>query len=154
MKIGKSLAKTNQRTINALIVFLVWMVFFYSTNCNAFVLGVQASQSPKTPSKTILYTNNGPANATSSFLQLPNDGPAHFEQLPVLNDDSAFKQLSVPHNGPAHFEQLPVLDDNSAFKQLSVPHDNSAHFEQLPVLDDNSAFKQLSVPHNGPTHFK
>jgi hypothetical protein len=54
---------------------------FHSISCNAFVLGVQVSQrSPKTPSNTILSTNNGPAIATSHFLQLPNDGPAHFKQ--------------------------------------------------------------------------
>jgi hypothetical protein len=40
---GKFLAKLNQRTINALIAFLVWIVFLHSTSCNAFVLGVQSS---------------------------------------------------------------------------------------------------------------
>jgi hypothetical protein len=78
-------------------VFLVWIVFFHSTICNAFFFGVQASQrSPKTPSKTILFLNNGPAIITSSFLQLPNDGPAHFEQLLVPNNISYFKQTFVP----------------------------------------------------------
>jgi hypothetical protein len=78
---GKSLAKTNQRTIHSLIAFLVWILSFHPTSCNAFVLGVQASQrSPKTPSKTIQLTNNGPAITTSSFLQLPEDSPAHFKQ--------------------------------------------------------------------------
>jgi hypothetical protein len=81
---GESLAKMNQRTIYSLISFLVWIVFFHSTSCNAFIFGVQASQrSPKTSSKTIQSTNNGPATTTSSFLQLPNDGPAHFEQLRI-----------------------------------------------------------------------
>jgi hypothetical protein len=73
---GKSLAKTNQRTINALIAFLVYIMFFHSTHCNAFVLGVQASQSPKTPSMTIQLTNNNHAITTSSFLQLPDNSPA------------------------------------------------------------------------------
>jgi hypothetical protein len=41
MAIGKSLAKMNQGTINALIAFLVRIVFFLSSSCNAFVLGVQ-----------------------------------------------------------------------------------------------------------------
>jgi hypothetical protein len=81
---GKSLAKTNQRTIDSLITFLVWIVFFHSTSCNEFVFGKQAVQrSPKMPSKTFQQTNNGPATTTSSFLQLPNDGPAHFEQLRI-----------------------------------------------------------------------
>jgi hypothetical protein len=48
------------------------------------VFGVQASRSsPKMPSKTIQLTNNGPATTTSSFLQLPNNGLVHFEQLHV-----------------------------------------------------------------------
>jgi hypothetical protein len=42
MTIGKSLVKMNQGTTNAFIAFLVWIVFFHSTSCNAFVLGVQA----------------------------------------------------------------------------------------------------------------
>jgi hypothetical protein len=32
------------------------------------------------PSKTLQLTNNGPAIATSSFLQLPHDSPVHFKQ--------------------------------------------------------------------------
>jgi hypothetical protein len=81
---GKSLTKTNQRTIFALIAFLVWILSFHSTSCNEFVFRVQSSQrSSKMPSKTIQLTNNGPANTTSSFLQFPNDCPAHFEQLCV-----------------------------------------------------------------------
>ncbi len=99
----------NQRTIHALIAFLVWIVFFHSTSCNAFVLGVQASQSPKTPSKAILFTNNGPAITTSSFLQLPNDSPA--KQRPVPNDSPA-KQHPVPNDSPA--KQCPVPNDSSA----------------------------------------
>ncbi len=76
------MAKMNQRTIFVLIAFLVWILSFHSTSYNAFVFGVQASQrSSMTPTKTIQLTNNGPATTTSSFLQLPNDGPAHFEQL-------------------------------------------------------------------------
>jgi hypothetical protein len=35
------------------------------------------------PSMTTQLTNNGPATTTSSFLQLPHDGPAHFKQLSV-----------------------------------------------------------------------
>ncbi len=59
---GKSLAQMNQRTIFALIAFLVWIVSFHSTCCNAFVFGIQASQrSPKMPSKTALFLNNGSA---------------------------------------------------------------------------------------------
>jgi hypothetical protein len=119
---GKSLVKTNQRTINALIAFLVWIVFFHSTSYYAFVLGAQASQSPKIPSKTILLTNNNPAITTSSFLQLPDNSPAittsSFLQLP---NDSPAKQCPVPNNdSPA--KQCPVPKNyDSSFKQLSVP---------------------------------
>jgi hypothetical protein len=78
---GKSLAKTNQRIFFALIMFLVWIMFFHSTSCNAFAFGVHTSRrSPNMPSKTVQLTNNGPAIATSSFLQLPHEGPAHFKQ--------------------------------------------------------------------------
>jgi hypothetical protein len=62
----------------------VWILSFHSTSCDAFVLGVQASQqSPKMPSKTIQLTNNGPAITTSSFLKLPKDSLTHFKQLSV-----------------------------------------------------------------------
>jgi hypothetical protein len=66
---GESLAKANRRTLFALIGFLVWIVSFHSTSCNAFIFGVQSSQrSPKMPSKTIQLANNCPAITTSSFL--------------------------------------------------------------------------------------
>jgi hypothetical protein len=104
---GKSLVKTNRITIHSHIAFLVWIVFFHSTSCNAFVFGVQASQrSPKMPSKTILLLNDGPAHfkqlpvlsnspaiITSSFLQLPVDSPA--KQHPVSNNDSALIVLQI-----------------------------------------------------------
>ncbi len=51
MTIGKSLAKLSRGTTNAFIAFLVWIVFFHSTSCNAFVLGVQALRNPKTLNK-------------------------------------------------------------------------------------------------------
>ncbi len=95
MTIGESLANMNQRTINALITFFVWIVFFHSTSDSAFVLGVQAFWSPKTPSKTILLPNNSPAITTLSFLQLPNDDHAHHKQIPVPNDDSALTILQI-----------------------------------------------------------
>jgi hypothetical protein len=140
MRIGKSLAKTNQRTINALIAFLVWIMFFHSASCNAFVFGVEAFQSPKTPSKTILFTNNDLANTTSSFLQLPYNSSAittsSFLQLP--NDKSSFKQLSVPHNGPAHFKQLfiPTTTKSTGLQ---------AYNDCTPSLDDVTALQAFST---------
>ena len=103
-----SLAKMNQGTMIALITFLVWIVFFHSTSCNAFVLGVQAFQSPKMPSK-IDFNSFKPAIGEKSqinkeeslILPVPNDGPA-FIQLSVPNNGHAqFKQHSVPNDGPA-----------------------------------------------------
>jgi hypothetical protein len=44
------------------------------------------------PSKTIQLTNNDPATTTSSFLQLPNDDPMHFEQLHVPSTTSSTGQ--------------------------------------------------------------
>jgi hypothetical protein len=41
------------------------------------------------PSKTIQLTNNGPAIATSSFLQLPHDGPVYFKQIFVPTTTSS-----------------------------------------------------------------
>jgi hypothetical protein len=56
------------------------------------------------PSKTILFTNNGPAITTSSFLQLPNDNPS--------------KQHPAPNDSPT--KQHPVPNDNSAFTFLQI----------------------------------
>ncbi len=148
---GESLAKINQRTFNALIVFLVWTMLFHSTGCNAFVWGVQASWSPKMPSKTILLTINGaaittssflqlpdisPAITTPSFLQLPNDSPA--KQHPVPNNDSTAKQHPVPKNG------------NSSFKQLSVPHNGPAHFKQtfVPMTTASTGLQAYNDHHS------
>jgi hypothetical protein len=119
---GKSLAKTNQRTINALIAFLEWIVFFHSTSCNAFVLGVQAFQSPKTPSKTILITNNGRAVTTLSFFQLPNDSPVHFKQLSVPNDNSALNilQICVPMTTTSTGLQA-YNDHHSSLNDVAAP---------------------------------
>jgi hypothetical protein len=144
MTIGECLAKTNQITINVLIAFVVWIMFFHSTSCNAFVLGVQAFQSPKTPSKIdsysfktiskyrysidkksqidgeeslILFTNNGPAISTSSFLQLPNNNPAittlSFLQHPY---DSPAKQRPVPN------DDNPAITTSSFLQFLSSPN--------------------------------
>jgi hypothetical protein len=70
------------------------------------------------PSKTILFTNNGPAITTLSFLQLPNDGPTHFKQLPVQNDDSAltiFVLMTITATGlQAYDDRNPSLNDVTA----------------------------------------
>jgi hypothetical protein len=111
---GKSLVKTNRRTMHSLIAFLVLIVFFHSASCNAFVFGVQASQrSPKMPSKTILFLNNGPAIATSSFLQLPQDSPAHFKQtfLPTTTASAGIQADNDPHSS---------LNDVTSPQALSV----------------------------------
>ncbi len=56
MTIGVSLVKMNQGTVSTLITFLVWIVFFHSTNCNAFIFGVQALQSPTTLNKIDFFS--------------------------------------------------------------------------------------------------
>ncbi len=127
MTIGESSAKTNWRTINALIAFLVWIMFFNSESCNAFILEVQAFWSPKTPSKMILFANNGSAITTSSVLQLPNEGPAHFKQLPVPNDNSAFNILQICIPTTTIYTRLQAYNDHhSSLNDVTAPQAFSA----------------------------
>jgi hypothetical protein len=101
-------------------------VFFHSTSCNAFVFGVQAFQrSPKTPSKTIQLTNNGPAIATSTLLQLPNDSLAKLH--PVPNDNSALTilQICIPTTTTSTGLQAsnnhhPILNDVTSSQAFSA----------------------------------
>jgi hypothetical protein len=121
----------------------VWILSFHSTSSNAFIFGVQAFQSPKTPSKiNNAFSFGGKSsksfdNETVSTFQLvvvsianeylkgsTNSRPA-FEPLPVPNDSPAFEPLLVPHGSPA-FEPLPVPNDSPAFEQLLVPNDACA----------------------------
>ncbi len=113
---GKSLAKMNQRANFALITFLVWNLSFHSTSCNTFIFGVQAFQSPKTPSKI----NNALSFGSKSNKSFNNETISTFQLVVVsvakeylkgsTNDSPAFiiEQLSVPNDGPAHFKQLSV----------------------------------------------
>ena len=145
--------------MNSLIVFLLWIVFFHSTSCNAFVFGVQSFQSQKMLNKIdffifetiskngnshaidkmsqikeeerlILLPNNGPATETSSFLQHPNnDGPAQFKQLSVSNDGRAITTLSFLH--------------------LHVPFRTATHKKLLllPVLEGSSIIMATHMTH-------
>ncbi len=147
---GESLAKMNQRTNFALITFLVCILSFHSTSCNAFIFGVQAFQSPKTPSKI----NNALSFGGKSNKSFDNETVSTFQLVVVsianeylkgsTNDSPAFEPLPVPNNSPA-FEQLLVPNDSPAsiIKQLSVPRDCPA-----------STIEQLSVPNDSPVHFK
>jgi hypothetical protein len=105
---GECLAKTNQRTnYGTHCIFCVDCVLsLHKLQCICF--RSTSFLKPNDLKQDNFFTNNSPAIAISSFLQLSNDGPAHFGQLPVLNDDPAFKQFSIPHDGPAHFKQLSV----------------------------------------------
>jgi hypothetical protein len=111
---GESLAKMNRRTTFTLMTFLVWILSFHPTSCNAFVLGVQASRrSPKTPSTTI---------------QLLNDSPA-FEQLSVPNDTCAIATLSflyfhVPTNATSTATGLRIRHDSRQTKlnEVTIAH--------------------------------
>ena len=137
-RIGKSLVKMNQWTINALIAFLVWIVFFHSSSCNAFVLGVQVFCSPKTPSKI----NNALSFGGKSNKSFDNETVSSF-QLVVASVATKFLKGSTS-NSPA-FEQLPVPNDHStAFKQLSVSNDGRA----ITAL----SFLHLHIPFRMATH--
>jgi hypothetical protein len=123
---GESLAKMNQRTNFSLITFLVWILSFHFTSCNAFIFGVQAFQSPKTPSKI----NNALSFGNKSNKSFDNETVSTFQLVVVsitnkylkgpTNDSPAsiIEQLSVPNDGPA-----------STIEQLSVPDDGPAHFK-------------------------
>jgi hypothetical protein len=79
------------------------------------------------PSKTILFTNNGPAITTSSFLQLPNDRPAHFKQLPVPNDDSVLTILQICISMTPTSTGLQAYNDHhSSLKNVTAPQAFSA----------------------------
>jgi hypothetical protein len=124
-----------QGTINALIAFLVWIVFFHSSSCNAFVLGVQVFHSPQTPSKI----NNFGIKSNKSF----NNETVSSFQLVVASVATKFLKGSTS-NSPA-FEQLPVPNDHStAFKQLSVSNDGRA----ITAL----SFLHLHIPFRMATH--
>jgi hypothetical protein len=133
----------NQGTINALIAFLVWIVFFHSSSCNAFVLGVQVFCSPKTPSKI----NNALSFGGKSNKSFNNETVSSF-QLVVASITNKFLKGSTndsPEKGSPAFEQLPVPNDHSsAFKQLSVSNDGRT----ITTL----SFLQLHVPFRMATH--
>jgi hypothetical protein len=79
------------------------------------------------PSKTILSTNNSPAITTSSFLQFPNDGPAHFKQFPVPNDDSALNILQICIPTTTTSTGLQVYNDHhSSLNDIIAPQAFSA----------------------------
>jgi hypothetical protein len=135
---GKSLEKMNQRTNFALITFLVWILSFHSTSCNAFIFGVQAFQSPKTPSKI----NNALSFDSKSNKSFNNETVSTF-QLVVISVTNEYLKGST-NNSPA-----------SIIEQLSVPNDGPAStIEQLSVSNDGPAhFKQHSVPMTAPQAF-
>ena len=107
--VGKSLAKMNQGTINALIAFLVWIVFFHSSSCNAFVLGVQVFCSPKTPSKI----NNALSFGGKSNKSFNNETVSSF-QLVVASVANNFLKGST-NNSP---EKATLL--SSSFLSLTT----------------------------------
>jgi hypothetical protein len=125
---GKSLAKMNQRTDFALITFLVWILSFHSTSCNAFIFGVQAFQSPKTPSKI----NNALPFGGKSNKSFDNETVSTF-QLVVVS--IANKYLKGPTNdSPASIiEQL--LSQMTALLLLL-----SSFLSQMMALRISSSF--------------
>ncbi len=78
---GKSLAKMNQRTFLHSSCFLCGLCSFIpQVAMHLFLEYKLLKEAQRHQNKTIQLTNNGPAIATSSFLQLPHDRPAHFKQ--------------------------------------------------------------------------
>jgi hypothetical protein len=143
MAIGKSLTKINQGRINALIGFLVWIVFFHSSSCNAFVLGVQVFCSPKTPSKI----NNALSFGGKSNKSFDNETVSSFQLVVAFVSNKFLKDSTnySPEKGSPSFKQLPVPNDhNPAFKQLSVSNDGHA----ITTL----SFLHLHVPFRTATH--
>jgi hypothetical protein len=123
---GESLAKMNQRTNFALIKFLVWILSFHSTSCNAFIFGVQAFQSPKTPSKI----NNALSFGSKSNKSFNNETVSTF-QLVVISIANEYLKGSTNDSPASIIEQLFVLNDGptSTIEQLSVPNKRPCAFQ-------------------------
>jgi hypothetical protein len=150
---GKFLAKTNQRTINALIPFLVWIVFFHSTSCNPLVLGVQASRrSPKMPSKTILFTHNGHAIATSSFLQLPHNSP-HFKQtfVPTTTSTTGLQAYNNCHTSLNNVTAPQAFSTTSAITTATMNQVSAmATMTQFPTIATMTQVPAISTMTQAP----
>jgi hypothetical protein len=91
MTIGKSLAKMNRGTTIAFIVPLVWIVFFHSTSCNAFVLGVQALRNPKMLNKIDSFSfetisKNGNSHTIDEMISSALNPATHTTSLFLLQD--------------------------------------------------------------------
>jgi hypothetical protein len=116
-------------------------VFFHSTSCNAFVFGVQDSQrSPKLPSKTIQLTNNGPATKTSSFLQLPNDGHVHFEQLCIPTTTASIR-IQADNDHHSNLNDV-TASTTTAFTGLQADNDDHS---TLNDVTNPQAFSALTA---------
>jgi hypothetical protein len=147
MTIGKSLAKMNQGTTNAFIVFLVWIVFFHSTSCNAFVLGVQALRNPKTLNKIDSFSfktilKNGNSHAINKMNSNALNQATHATSLFVLRDKDN-SEIETPSI------LLPFDQDNSAI--MTATHASLL----LPFNQDNPVggpaqdlrnFQMASIP--------
>ena len=121
----------------------MWIVFFHSSSCNAFVLGVQVFCSPKTPSKI-----NNALSFGGKLNKFFNNETVSSFQLVVASVANEFLKSSTnnsPEKGSPAFEQLPVPNDHcSAFKQLSVSNGGRA----VTTL----SFLHLHVPFRTATH--
>jgi hypothetical protein len=140
MIIGKSLAKMNRGTTNAFIAFLVWIVFFYSTSCNAFVLGVQALRNPKTLNKydSISFetiSKNGNSHAIDEMNSSALNPATHETSLFLLRDKDN-SEIVTPSL------LLPFDQDNSAI--MTATHASLL----LPFNQDNPAIMTATQAQN------
>jgi hypothetical protein len=88
----KSLAKMNQGTTNASIAFLVLIMFFHSSSCNAFVLGVQALRNPKMLNKIDSFSfemisKNGNSHAIDEMNSSALNPVTHVTSLFLLHNE-------------------------------------------------------------------
>ncbi len=139
---GKPLAKTNQRIIHSLIVFLVWIVFFHSTSCSAFVFGVQASQrSPKTPDNSI--SKQRPCNCNFKFLAASTWWPCAF-QADICPNNYSICWNSGRQQSPLQFECHHKLSSLICYYR-----NNDSNNDSSPHNSDND-----SSPRNSNCNYK
>ena len=140
----------NRGTTNAFITFRVWIVFFHSTSCNAFVLGVQALRNPKTLNKIDSFSfetisKNGNSHAINEMNSSALNPATHATSLFLLcdKDNSEIVNPSL---------LLPFDQDNSAI--MTATHDKPAittvtHAQNLLLVssfdDKSSATLKLAV---------
>jgi hypothetical protein len=122
-------------TLIAIILFTTFGQAFDSQHNNKDIF--QYDSRGKQRAKEMLHSDQG--NFYMNPLKSETNGSSAFEQLSV----------PIPHDGPAHFKQLPVLNNGPAIISssfLQLPNDSPA--KQHPVPNDDSALTilQFCIP--------